>query len=224
MSHPCFLPVSPQRHSRLCAPSFQTDPRDLGKNVVLTVDSSSFVSNDAPAADLAKLQGSPHPIAWYQEGNLLDASSRKLGGGLDDRRHGKASTRGTGGPGRAMYTGLGHTKASWRDDDMLVSAPLLTSSARILTICALCLVESHPRHDPVGTRLAVDSLSGSNGSQECPGLKVRRHEPRAEGRQGAHGRAGQRRTRRRLNLAPRRYSGQPRSRAGSACCSVKKLG
>ncbi|KAG9030209.1 hypothetical protein FS842_004454, partial [Serendipita sp. 407] len=41
-------------------------------------------------------QGSPHPIAWYQE---------KLKG-----------TNSTGLVGRSWYTGLGHSNASWVDD------------------------------------------------------------------------------------------------------------
>jgi hypothetical protein len=98
---------------------FSSDPRALNHEVVLTVDPSSYISNDATRKELNAIQGAPHPIAWYKEGNLLTAPKGSVGGGVDDKPDTKRSQRGTGGDGRSFYTALGHTSASFRDADML---------------------------------------------------------------------------------------------------------
>lgn len=75
--------------------NFNHDPRKLGAVVVLTADESTYTDD----GDHSPEQGSPHPIAWYQ-----------------DRLKG---TNSTGLVGRSWYTGLGHSNASWHDDKFL---------------------------------------------------------------------------------------------------------
>ncbi|KAG8925309.1 hypothetical protein FRC02_009782 [Tulasnella sp. 418] len=68
--------------------NFQSDPRKNNATVVLTVEQD----ND----DYAKQQGSPHPIAWYQE---------RLGGADADATL----------VGRSFYSSLGHMNSTWKD-------------------------------------------------------------------------------------------------------------
>jgi len=72
--------------------NFVSDPRSLGAVVVLAADESSYVDNGIRKFD----QGSPHPIAWYQE----------HGAGVDSN----------GVSGRSFYTSLGHLNETWQDE------------------------------------------------------------------------------------------------------------
>ncbi|CEH17851.1 hypothetical protein CBOM_04235 [Ceraceosorus bombacis] len=78
---------------------FSSDPRKLDHTVVLTVDHGSYISNDMTMKELNDVQGSPHPIAWFKEGNLLDAPKKSVGGGVDNKPHTKKSQQGKGGDG-----------------------------------------------------------------------------------------------------------------------------
>lgn len=99
--------------------TFNSDPRDLGKHVVLTADSSSYKDPTGPGVGaLRKIEGR-HPIAWYKEGGLLDEPNKKVGGGVDDKKSTPKNQRGSGGAGRAFYTALGHTHGCWEKDDMI---------------------------------------------------------------------------------------------------------
>ncbi|KAG8732736.1 hypothetical protein FRC12_019151 [Ceratobasidium sp. 428] len=75
--------------------NFRSDPRTIGAHVVLSVDESSYT--DTGVRNYS--QGSPHPIAWYQE----------HGAGADDA----ASA------GRSFYTSLGHLNSTWEDQNFL---------------------------------------------------------------------------------------------------------
>ncbi|TEB34692.1 class I glutamine amidotransferase-like protein [Coprinellus micaceus] len=71
--------------------NFESNPRDLGAIVVLSADESSYTDDRERRFD----QGSPHPIAWYQERAAgVDAS---------------------GTAGRSFYTSLGHLNETWQD-------------------------------------------------------------------------------------------------------------
>ncbi|EPQ26378.1 uncharacterized protein PFL1_06026 [Pseudozyma flocculosa PF-1] len=99
--------------------NFRSNPRDYGKQLVLSADESSYPDPVTSKADRAALQGSPHPIAWYKEGGQLDYNPHvKVGGGTDPKKKDrKKHVEGKGGDGRSFYTALGHTNASWRDSD-----------------------------------------------------------------------------------------------------------
>lgn len=71
---------------------FKSDPRSLGAVVVLSANESSYSDPDPHQFD----QGTPHPIAWYQE-------------------HGAGSENGTT-AGRSFYTSLGHLNETWQDN------------------------------------------------------------------------------------------------------------
>ncbi|KAF9532576.1 class I glutamine amidotransferase-like protein [Crepidotus variabilis] len=71
--------------------NFASDPRSLGARVVLAARESTFFDTNKSTT-----QGSPHPIAWYQE----------KGAGVQ-----------TGGiAGRSYYTALGHLPETWQKD------------------------------------------------------------------------------------------------------------
>lgn len=97
--------------------NFLSDPRAYGRKVVLSVDEGSYSDPVMSLKDRIKMQGSPHPIAWYKEGGLLNARRHKhVGGGTDNN----ASlildgTAGSGGDGRSFYTALGHSNETWED-------------------------------------------------------------------------------------------------------------
>ncbi|KAJ2922845.1 hypothetical protein H1R20_g14231, partial [Candolleomyces eurysporus] len=75
--------------------NFDADPRDLGSVVILSADESSYTDNGPRRYD----QGSPHPLAWYQE----------RGAGVDA----------SGIAGRSFYTSLGHLNETWQDATFL---------------------------------------------------------------------------------------------------------
>lgn len=99
--------------------AFNSDPRKVGKQVVLTVNPDSYKDPGNSIKVLAAEEGAKHPIAWYKEGGLLDPPAHHLGEGMDDISSTPKNQRGTGGPGRAYYTALGHTKACWTNDVFL---------------------------------------------------------------------------------------------------------
>ncbi|KAF8752971.1 Trehalose utilization [Rhizoctonia solani] len=74
---------------------FRQNPRDVGAKILLSVDRDSYLDN----INRTQAQGSPHPIAWYQE----------RGAGAQDPR--KA--------GRSFYTSLGHLNSTWKNDIFL---------------------------------------------------------------------------------------------------------
>ncbi|EUC61109.1 trehalose utilization protein [Rhizoctonia solani AG-3 Rhs1AP] len=74
---------------------FLQNPRDVGAKVLLSVDRSSYYDN----INRTQAQGSPHPIAWYQE----------RGAGAQDPS--KA--------GRSFFTSLGHLSSTWKDETFL---------------------------------------------------------------------------------------------------------
>lgn len=71
--------------------NFKSDPRSLGAIVVLAANESSYVDDGTRKFD----QGTPHPIAWYQE----------LGAGAEQEHT----------AGRSFYTSLGHLNETWQD-------------------------------------------------------------------------------------------------------------
>ncbi|KAN0120957.1 class I glutamine amidotransferase, partial [Russula decolorans] len=71
---------------------FKSDSRSLGAVVVLSANESSYSDPGPHQFD----QGTPHPIAWYQE-------------------HGAGSENGTT-AGRSFYTSLGHLNETWQDN------------------------------------------------------------------------------------------------------------
>ncbi|KXN91666.1 hypothetical protein AN958_12518 [Leucoagaricus sp. SymC.cos] len=73
--------------------NFVSDPRSLGAIVVLAANESSYVDNGTRKFN----QGSPHPIAWYQEHGI----GAEIVGNL---------------VGRSFYTSLGHLNETWQDD------------------------------------------------------------------------------------------------------------
>ena len=52
-------------------------------------------------------EGTPQPLSWWREGNLLTSNSTKIGGDLDGQ------SQYTGGAGRSFITTLGHQNATW---------------------------------------------------------------------------------------------------------------
>ncbi|KAG8866047.1 hypothetical protein FRC20_009137 [Serendipita sp. 405] len=77
--------------------NFRSDPRTYGSKVILSVDESTYTDDGPRTHD----QGSPHPIAWYQE-RLAGVSS------LDRPLI-----------GRSWYTSLGHLNSTWQDETFL---------------------------------------------------------------------------------------------------------
>ncbi|EJD49637.1 class I glutamine amidotransferase-like protein [Auricularia subglabra TFB-10046 SS5] len=76
--------------------NFKSDPRSVGAKVILSVDESSYTDDGTRKFD----QGTPHPIAWYQEkGAGADPSSQLIG--------------------RSWYTALGHDVETWKNETFL---------------------------------------------------------------------------------------------------------
>ncbi|CAE6491828.1 unnamed protein product [Rhizoctonia solani] len=74
---------------------FRQNPRDVGAKVLISVDRNSYYDS----INRTQAQGSPHPIAWYQE----------RGAGAEDPL--KA--------GRSFYTSLGHLNSTWEAETFL---------------------------------------------------------------------------------------------------------
>ncbi|CAE6459391.1 unnamed protein product [Rhizoctonia solani] len=76
--------------------SFTSNPRNLGAKLLWSVDPGSYKENSDIEA-----QGTPHPIAWYQD--YAAGAVMKSGG------------PGPGIPGRSFYSSLGHNNSTWMD-------------------------------------------------------------------------------------------------------------
>ncbi|KAH7338258.1 trehalose utilization-domain-containing protein [Rhizoctonia solani] len=76
--------------------SFSSDPRSLGAKLLYSVDSSSYKENS-----VVKEQGTPHPIAWYQD---YAAGAIIKPGGV---------------AGRSFFSSLGHNNSTWMDDTFM---------------------------------------------------------------------------------------------------------
>ncbi|KAK0524550.1 hypothetical protein OC834_005489 [Tilletia horrida] len=87
--------------------TFNSNPRDLNHTVLLTIDDDSYPDPVTPKDVRQRLMGSPHPLAWYKDGGILD-------GGVDDPAN-STTQPGTGGPGRSWYTSLGHDPETYAD-------------------------------------------------------------------------------------------------------------
>ncbi|KAF8920197.1 trehalose utilization-domain-containing protein [Mucidula mucida] len=120
--------------------NFKSDPRNVGAVVVLTVNESSYTDDGTRQFD----QGSPHPIAWYQE-------------------HG-AGVQSGGTAGRSFYTSLGHLNETWQDDTFMghvlggIQWTLLANSTRAFNESAV-----------VGNGVAAGNNSSTNSSQTSDG-------------------------------------------------------
>ncbi|KAH8090552.1 trehalose utilization-domain-containing protein [Filobasidium floriforme] len=77
--------------------NYRSDPRDVGAQVVLTVDESSYTGSSGSSGNYD--QGVPHPIAWY----------------ITDSLGAQPPTDGAPGTGRSFYTSLGHLSETWQD-------------------------------------------------------------------------------------------------------------
>ncbi|KAH7341967.1 ThuA-like domain-containing protein [Rhizoctonia solani] len=75
--------------------NFRSDPRSVGAKILLSVDASSYTDTHIQTYN----QGSPHPIAWYQERGAGAAHSSTAG--------------------RSFYTSLGHLTSTWADQTFL---------------------------------------------------------------------------------------------------------
>lgn len=101
--------------------NFRTDPRQANVSLLLSVDQDSY-QDPYKDAQTAK-QGSPHPIAWYRDGNRLGPNATALAPYGEDQ----SAVDGILGaavpsldvgfvmPGRMWYTALGHTIEIWSD-------------------------------------------------------------------------------------------------------------
>lgn len=149
--------------------NFESDPADLDKTYVLTADQSTIKENDSPVSELHENEGDIHPIAWYKEGDLLNAPSKHLGGGVDNNKHIPKKQQGTGGDGRAYYTALGHTKECWTDDVFLghilgamqwvLASPTITSNTEGLD-------SSAPGSEYEGLTASVANSTSSSASTD----------------------------------------------------------
>ncbi|CAE6499434.1 unnamed protein product [Rhizoctonia solani] len=76
--------------------SFSSDPRSLGAKLLYSVDPASYKENS-----VVKEQGTPHPIAWYQD---YAAGAIIKPGGV---------------AGRSFFSSLGHNNSTWMDDTFM---------------------------------------------------------------------------------------------------------
>ncbi|KAF8754757.1 Trehalose utilization [Rhizoctonia solani] len=75
-------------------------PLVLGAKLLFSVDPTSYKENN-----VVKEQGTPHPIAWYQE----YAAGAVI----------KPGTPGPGVAGRSFFSSLGHNNSTWMDDTFM---------------------------------------------------------------------------------------------------------
>lgn len=94
--------------------NYLSDPRIYGAQYTLAANESTYNDPVTSIADRERAQGSPHPIAWYKEGNLLNSVDWHVGGNTDDTDR---SLPASGGDGRMFYTALGHSNKTWNDVD-----------------------------------------------------------------------------------------------------------
>ncbi|KAF9453474.1 class I glutamine amidotransferase-like protein [Macrolepiota fuliginosa MF-IS2] len=124
--------------------NFVSDPRSLGAVVVLAANESSYVDDGTRKFD----QGTPHPIAWFQE----------HGAGVDI---GDVS-------GRSFYTGLGHLNETWQDELFLshvlggIQWTLLSNTTLAFNATALVgNMDNESRTTPTGAATSQSSPSPS---------------------------------------------------------------
>lgn len=175
--------------------TFNSNPRDVGKTVLLTADTSTYKDPTGDSTkQLQRIEGT-HPIAWYKEGDQLTAPSKKVGGGLDDKKSTPRKQRGSGGAGRSYYTALGHTKHCWKDDDMqrhvfgalrwVLDSPSIRSNNATLSSSAPGSKYEDPStrskgpppkssstSSPVPSSTGGATLFGSNASKTTPVLQL----------------------------------------------------
>ncbi|SNX86174.1 uncharacterized protein MEPE_04883 [Melanopsichium pennsylvanicum] len=159
--------------------NFDSDPSKWDKQYLITADESSYNDPVETKAQRASEQGSPHPIAWWKEGNQLKYNAHvKVGGGTDPTKAEiRSGTAGTGGPGRSFYTALGHTNAMWNDQDFqlhIMGAVSWLMNSPVLRSCS-----ANPSQDAVGsdydpTKFATSTTkkSSNNGSDSASGLST----------------------------------------------------
>ncbi|KAK0518769.1 hypothetical protein OC835_007742 [Tilletia horrida] len=70
--------------------NFNSDPRHIGNTVVLTADESTYIDPVESKEQRAAEQGSPHPLSWFRQGNLLTGSD-PVTHSKHHRRHGSSS-------------------------------------------------------------------------------------------------------------------------------------
>lgn len=146
--------------------NYASDPRKVGATVLLGADESTYWDKIEPSSARAKIQGSPHPIAWYREGDLLTKPSHtRLGGGLDNSKTDiRKGIEGSGGPGRSWYTGLGHTHMCWKQDDFLQHV----WGGMSWVLASPSLASSDPSNkDAPGQKHKANSNPMSNASQSA---------------------------------------------------------
>lgn len=152
--------------------SFNSNPKKLGKTVVLTADSSSYKDPGGESKkELASEEGAEHPIAWYKEGGLFDQPDTKvanlIAGTVMDTKKTPKYLRASGGDGRAFYTALGHTKACWTEPIFLqhiygaLSWVLASNSIRYNNAS---LPSTAPGSAPPSSLVASSSNSSSSSS------------------------------------------------------------
>jgi len=122
--------------------NFDSDPRSVGGVVVLSVDASTYTDTGHP-----KDQGSPHPIAWFQD-HGAGASSPSVAG-------------------RSFYSSLGHLNQTWETDLYIghvmggISWALQSNTTKAFNSSALVGNSGSTNSNPSGT---VTNPSGATGS------------------------------------------------------------
>ncbi|TFK27170.1 class I glutamine amidotransferase-like protein [Coprinopsis marcescibilis] len=126
--------------------NFESDPRAVGAEVVLSVDESSYVDRGPRRFD----HGDPHPIAWFQE----------RGAGVEEG----------GVAGRSFYTSLGHLTETWQDPIFLshvlggISWALQSNTTRAFNSNALVGNGEPGESTPVATPSPSETASSSETS------------------------------------------------------------
>ncbi|KAJ9478335.1 ThuA domain-containing protein [Pseudozyma hubeiensis] len=96
--------------------NFRSDPRNLPSPARVLVTNASTYSDPGvnPQGFRNGTNGpSPHPLAWWRQGGLLDSNSST---DASVSGVGGADIQASGGPGRAWYTSLGHDISTWQLD------------------------------------------------------------------------------------------------------------
>ncbi|KZT42149.1 class I glutamine amidotransferase-like protein [Sistotremastrum suecicum HHB10207 ss-3] len=149
--------------------NFKSDPRSVGAVVVLTVDESTYTDDGVRKFD----QGTPHPIAWYQERG--------------------AGSQETETAGRSWYTSLGHLNQTWEDDLYLqhvmggISWTLAGNTTKAFSSNATVgnansLDGNNPSSTITSTSTSVESTvlpsssSGSTSAAPAPSSDTARHQ------------------------------------------------
>ncbi len=96
--------------------NFRSDPRNLPSPANVLVTNASTYQD--PGVNQQGFRNgtngpSPHPLAWWREGRLLDTNSNT---DASVRGGGGANIQVFGGQGRVWYTSLGHDNSTWADD------------------------------------------------------------------------------------------------------------